>query len=138
MMRLAACLMLIASDLLAETVVANRTIRPQQILTEQDIRLEPGQHAGAFSDIGNAVGMEARVAIYPGRPVMRSAVGEPALIERNQAVELVYRRGGLRIVTEGRALGRGGSGERVRVMNLASRSILFGTIQDNGTILVSQ
>ena len=67
---------------------------------------------------------------------MRGAVGAPALVERNQIVELIFARNGLHIVTEGRALDRAGAGERVRVMNLSSRSTLFGTVTASGTVSV--
>lgn len=123
---------------LADTVVATRTIRPQEVISAQDVRLDQAQINGAFEKIEEVVGFEARVAIYPGRAVMRGQVGEPALVERNQMVELIYNQGGLRIVAEGRALGRGGEGERIRVMNVASRTVLFGTVAANGTIEVTR
>lgn len=122
----------------ADTVVATRTIRPQQIVTADAVRLDPADVPGAFASLDAVVGLEARTAIYPGRAVMQGALGVPALIERNQAVELVYAHAGLRIRAEGRALGRGAAGERVRVMNVDSRTVLFGTIGQDGTILVNK
>ena len=137
-MRALALLLAVAgAQAAADTVVATRTIRPQQIVTAADVRLDPARVEGAHADLSDVIGQEARVAIYPGRAVMKGSLGEPALIDRNQIVELVYARGGLRIVTEGRALGRGGVGERIRVMNLGSRAVLFGTIAEDGTIDVS-
>lgn len=122
----------------AETVVATQTIRAQQMVTADAVRLDPASITGAYSSLDAVIGQEARSAIYPGRPIMRGSLGEPALVQRNQAVELVYAYGGLRIKAEGRALGRGAAGERVRVMNVDSRTILFGTIAGDGTILVSK
>lgn len=128
----------IGAQAAAETVVATQTIRPQQIITEADVRLDKAVVPGAHADTQDVIGQEAKVAIYPGRPVMVSAVGTPALIERNAIVELVYRRGGLVIVTEGRALARAAAGERIRVQNLASRTTLFGTVTPSGKIEVNQ
>lgn len=122
----------------AETVVATQTIRPQQIITADAVRLDPAQVTGAYAALDAVIGQEARTAIYPGRAVMRGAVGQPALVDRNQAVELVYAHVGLRIRAEGRALGRGAAGERIRVMNVDSRSVLFGTISPDGSILVNK
>lgn len=129
-------LTLVASEAAADIVIATRTIRPQQIITMQDVRLDPQKLAGAHETLDVVVGREAKVAIYPGRAVMRGHVGAPALVARNQIVEVIYSSGGLRIVAEGRALGRAAVGERIRVMNLSSRSVLFGTVAENGTILV--
>lgn len=120
----------------AETVVATQTIRPQQIITADALGLDPADIKGAFSSLDAVIGQEARVAIYPGRAVMRGAVGEPALIDRNQAVLLVYIRGGLQIKADGRALGRGAAGERIKVMNVDSKTVLFGTIAPDGSVLV--
>ncbi|MGR3493696.1 flagellar basal body P-ring formation chaperone FlgA [Citreimonas sp.] len=130
--------LLAASAATAETVIATRTIRPQQVLTEADVKLDPATISGAHDKIDDVIGQEARVAIYPGRAVMRGTLGRPALVDRNQVVELVFDKGGLVITTEGRALARGGVGERIRVMNLSSRTTLFGTVAPNGSVIVSQ
>ena len=47
-----------------------------------------------------------------------------------------YMRGPLRIVTEGRALDRAAVGQPVRVMNLASRQTVSGTVAEDGSIEV--
>jgi flagella basal body P-ring formation protein FlgA len=137
-MRFALLAALVAWPACADTVVAKRTIRAQEVITAADIRLDPTSIAGAFESLDAVIGQEARVALYPGRAVMVGSVGAPALVDRNQIVEIVYNRGGLRIAAEGRALGRGGAGERIRVMNISSRSTLFGTIEPDGTVLVSK
>jgi flagella basal body P-ring formation protein FlgA len=130
--------LLLATNAAAETVVATRTIRPQQIVTAQDLRLDPAVVQGAHNSMAEVIGQEAKYIIYPGRAVMQGSVGAPAVVQRNQMVEMVFTRGGLRIVAEGRALARGGVGDRIRVMNTGSRTVLFGTISSTGTILVSQ
>lgn len=139
-MQLFRCLiaLCLAGPALADTVVATRTIRPQEILSFEDLRVDGAVVDGAYDKIEEVVGLEARVALYPGRAVMRGQLGLPALVDRNQIVELVFQRGGLRIVAEGRALGRGGAGERIRVMNSSSRTVLFGTIDTSGTVIVSE
>jgi flagella basal body P-ring formation protein FlgA len=51
-------------------------------------------------------------------------------------VSLVYRRGPLSILAEGRALGRGGVGDSVRVINIASRATVTGLVAPDGTLTV--
>ena len=43
---------------------------------------------------------------------------------------------GLRILTEGRALARGGVGDVIRVMNLSSRTTVSGRIAADGSVHV--
>lgn len=110
------------------TIVAARAVRSQTVLTAADLNLTPGSTPGAAARLEDAVGLETRVALYPSRPVLVSQLGPPALVERNDLVSLSYRHGPLTIETEGRALGRAGLGERVRVMNLTSRVTVTGTV----------
>lgn len=121
----------------AETLVAVRTIRAQELITAQDVMFSDVDVAGAMGDPQAAIGQEARVALYAGRPIRASDIGPPALIERNQIITLIFDRGGLQIATEGRSLGRAGPGEAVRVMNLASRVTISGRVLPDGRVLVS-
>jgi flagellar basal body P-ring formation protein FlgA len=121
----------------AETLVAARTIRPAEVIAARDVALVPGEIPGGLSDPAEVVGLEARVALYAGRPIRPGEVGPAAIVERNQIVLLVYRRNGLAITTEGRAMGRGGIGDVIRAMNLASRSTVTGMIGPQGALHVS-
>ncbi|MEO0939510.1 MAG: flagellar basal body P-ring formation chaperone FlgA [Pseudomonadota bacterium] len=139
MIRLAALLAFLApAPLLADIVVTTRTVRPEAILTLADLGTIPGQRADAFDHVADVVGQEARVALYPGRPIRLSDIGPPALVNRNQIVLLRYRGGGLVISTEGRSLERGGVGDRIRIMNLSSKATLFGYVEEDGSVRVVQ
>lgn len=122
----------------ADTVIAARNLRPGSVIMPTDLTFASGTVHGSFGEIEPIVGQEAKVAIYAGRPILVEHVGPPATVERNQLVRLVYTANGLTILAEGRALGRGADGQRIRVMNLSSKSSLFGTVQTDGTVLVSQ
>lgn len=120
----------------AESLVAARTIRALSVVTAQDLTVSGTVFPGALTDMIDAIGLETRVVIYPGRPVRPEDLAPAAIVERNQIVPLVYRHGTLAISAEGRALGRGASGDRVRVMNLASRTTVSGTIGPDGRVWV--
>ncbi|NDW32014.1 flagellar basal body P-ring formation chaperone FlgA [Salipiger sp. PrR007] len=130
-------LLLAAGPAGAEIVVAARTIRAQEVIAPEAVRLDPRRSEGAAETLEAVIGRESRVAIYPGQPVLKVQLTEPALVERNQLVDLVYDHAGLRITTEGRAMSRGREGDRIRVMNLSSRNLLFGTIGADGRVDVS-
>lgn len=132
------CCTLLAPPSAADTVVAARTLRANSILTETDLQVRPMETPGAFTELTPVLGQETRVTLYAGRPVRYGDIGPPAVVERNQIVTLRYSTGGLNILVDGRALGRGGPGDRIRVMNLASRAALFGAIQSDGTITIGR
>jgi len=120
----------------ADTLVAARTIRAQAVLTAADLALIEAEVPGALADPGQAIGLEARTILYEGRPIRAEDVGPAATVDRNGLVTLVFRRGGLTITAEGRALGRGGPGDRIQVMNLDSRTTVIGTVGEDGRVLV--
>lgn len=129
-------LILCAGPATADMLVAARTLRPQSILQPGDVTLIPGEAIGVLSAEDEALGMEARVVLYEGRAIRAADIGPVTLIERNQIVPLTYRSGELTILTDGRALDRGGAGDVIRVMNIASRSTVTGIVTADGHIRV--
>lgn len=125
-----------SSVALADVVVPTRTIRANAIITEIDVGIKAGELANGFDRVRDVIGQEARTTLYAGRPIRVDEIGPPALVERNQIVSLRFQSTGLVITTEGRSLERGGVGDRVRIMNLASRATLFGQIQPDGSVQV--
>lgn len=129
-------LLALSAPAAAESLVATRTIRAKTLIAPEDLTLVSAEIPGALTDPDAAVGLEARVAIYAGKPVRPGDLGPPTLVERNQLVTLVYLSGGLAISTEGRALSSGSAGEEIRVMNLGSRNTVTGRIGPDGTVYV--
>ena len=128
--------LLLSQAALAESVVATRTIRAKTLISADDLTLVSAELPGALDDPVLAIGQEARVSIYAGKPVKIGDVGSPTLVQRNQMVTLIYLTGGLSISTEGRALDRGAEGEVLRVMNLGSKNTVSGRVGPDGTVYV--
>lgn len=128
--------LLIPEMAIADSLVATRTIRAQSVLQIEDVSLVIAQIPNALGHIEEALGLEARVAIYAGQPILAADLGPAAVIDRNQIVSLAFRSGSLAILTEGRALARGGVGDVIRVMNLVSHSTVSGRISPDGTVHV--
>ena len=131
------CLPLVAGPAWTQSIVATHTIRSQAILTAADVSQIDQDIAGTYLSVAEVVGMEARVVLYAGRPIRIDDIGPPALIERNQIITLYYTSGALTIAAEARALARAGIGDRLRVMNLASRSVVSGWVQNDGSVSVA-
>jgi flagellar basal body P-ring formation protein FlgA len=120
----------------AETVIAAGTIRGQTLIMPSDVALVTGTTPGALADLADAIGMEAAVNLYAGRPIRPGDLRPPAIIERNTIVTLRYDHGGLLVITEGRALDRAAQGERLRVLNLGSRNTVTATAVSPGLVNV--
>lgn len=126
------------STVFSQTVVAAHTIRTKSVITLEDIVLLDTDSTGSIGDLDLVAGMEARSILYQGRPIRPQDIGPPALIERNQIVSIIYIDGSLVIMTEGRALNRGGLGDRVRVLNLSSKMAITGTVESSSQVRISQ
>lgn len=121
---------------IAETLVATQTIRSHTLLMPEHLGVSAATVPGALSHPDQAIGQEARVILYAGRPIRPGDIGPAAIIERNQIVTLRYRSHALSIATEARALGRAGPGDVLRVMNLASRTTVSGVVSPQGDVIV--
>lgn len=138
MLRMAFLLFLLAPVMAhADIVLAAKTMRAHSLLTVNDLKISQGELAGTYFAVEDLIGQETRVVLYAGRPIKIDDVGPPALVDRNQIVVLIYTTGGLSMATEGRAMARGGLGDRIRVMNLSSRSTVNGTILADGSVSVA-
>ena len=130
---LIACLPAMAQ---ADSLVATRVIPAQSVIVADDLTLVAADIPDALAATDAALGLEARVTLYPGRPIRAADIGPPALVERNGPVVIEYRAGALSIRAEGRSLARATSGEAVRVMNLASRTTVTGRRGPDGVVRV--
>lgn len=137
-MRALATLLLLAPGLAqAEALVATHVLRAGTVLTEADVTLVDAEIPGAITTLDAALGREVRTTVYAGRPLTPETIGPPAVVDRNQVVPLVFQTAGLAIVTEGRALARGGVGETIKVMNTSSHTTVLGVIGADGTVRVN-
>ena len=117
---------LLALPAAADPVRANRTLRVGEIVAAADL-------SGPAAPM---VGLEVRRAVYAGHPVGMADLGPPTLVRRNEVVTMNFTSGGIDLRAEGRALGDGGAGEVVEVMNLTSRRTVRATIVGSRTVEV--
>lgn len=129
---LAACMG--AGGAAAESLVAARAIPVRTVIAAADLAAGADQVPGALVDPQNAIGRETRVTIFKGRPIRPGDLTEPTAVERNDVVQIRFTAGPLEITATGRALDRGARGDRVRVMNLETRSIVGGVVAAQGLV----
>ncbi len=127
---------LTAGPAAAQSVIALNTIPAGTVIAADDLLVVPDDLPGAVASVAEAAGLTAAGAIYAGQAVRPSDLAQPALVERNALVTLVYARGPLRIAAQGRALDTAAAGGLVRVMNLASRNVVTGTVTAPATVTI--
>ncbi|MFN3723278.1 MAG: flagellar basal body P-ring formation chaperone FlgA [Paracoccaceae bacterium] len=120
-----------------DAIIPTRVVKAGQIIMATDLSVVPADVPGTITDPAMILGQEARVTLYPGRPIRENQVGPPTLVARNQVVSLSYFVGTLFILTEGRALDRGGVGDVIPVLNLSSRNRLQGRVLSDGSVTVA-
>jgi flagella basal body P-ring formation protein FlgA len=126
----------LAAPAAAQSVTVERPVRAGETLAPGMLAFAETRIVDGFADPRALDGLEARVNLYPGRPIRQVEVGAATVIRRNAVVPLVFVRGGLTIELEGRALQPAGAGEAIRVMNLSSRSTVTGVATAAGTVVV--
>jgi flagellar basal body P-ring formation protein FlgA len=121
-------------------VVARQPIARGALLRDEDLRVEERRldelPTTVVTDVDQAIGREARVALAAGKPLTSQGLATAALVKRGDVVRIAIERGGMRLSVAGEALETAGAGERVRVLNDSSKRELVGRVVDHGTVLV--
>lgn len=122
--------------------VPNRRIFPDEIVTRADIKLVemPMARLGAFTlqDMEQVEGMQVRRMLHPGRPVSRTSVEPPTVIEKGARVTIELSYGGLTLTATGRSLEDAHKGEVIRVVNLSSKKTVSAVAEAAGIVRVEQ
>ncbi|MEM1391342.1 MAG: flagellar basal body P-ring formation chaperone FlgA [Pseudomonadota bacterium] len=113
--------------------VAVELVRAGEAFTERNIKISDG---GDPSSKALLLGMAAKRTIYPGQAITPGNIKPADIIRRNQIVTVKYIREGLEITTTARAMDSAGAQASVSVLNLQSKQIVSGIVQNEGWVLV--
>ena len=129
----------LAISLLASTpiygggaLIATEVIRAGDALSESNTESD-GE--GLTENDQALLGREVRRTVYKGAAIRATNTRARRLVLRNQTVTIKYQSRGLEITMTGRAMGEGGAGDPVSVMNVASRQLVQGEIMSEGWVL---
>lgn len=115
-------------------LAAGAVLRPDD-LTE--MRLRAGTLRGEVArDPAQLIGMTLRRAAEPGRPVPLADLARPGTVMRGTPVLVRVATGNLSATTQGVALATGAPGDRIPVLNPASRMIVQALILPSGIVVV--
>lgn len=120
---------------LAANLPAGSVIRPEDI----EMRRVPLKFAesNGFARIEDLVGKALNRQTRAGMVLKPADVSEPKLVGRNELITIYFRTGGLTLTARGKALGDGGKGQVVPVLNTASNKIVQGVIVASGTVEIA-
>lgn len=122
--------------------VLSRRLLPGDIIRAEDIEIVelPWQrvHAFAVLEPKDLIGKQAKRMVAQGRPIQLQSVIPPILVARGDHVKIELERGGLRLVTTGKAIGDAHLGQEVRVVNLSSNKTITGIATAEGVVEIVQ
>ena len=111
------------------------------VLKDGDVGIERRARADVGRDIvvdlSQAVGLAARAALQPGRPLRSAELMKPELVSRNETVTLVFEIPGILLTVRGKALDGGAEGDTISVLNEQSKRTVQGVVVGPGRVMIS-
>lgn len=121
-------------------VVVRRPVERGALLTADDVEVEQRPLTSsadtALREVADAIGKRARVALATRRPVTLSMLASAPMVRKGDVVQLLIEAPGMRLSVAGEALESAGAGDRVRVVNPASKKEMTGQVVAHGTVVV--
>ncbi len=117
-----------------------RPIPAGTVIGEADLRMAElhAARVGALAalDPAGMIGMQARQALSPGRPVMRQSIAPPVVIRRGDIVTLTLHQGALALSVSARAMTDAHAGQELRVVNLSSNALVSAVAAGPGSVRI--
>ena len=123
-----------------EAVVLTHGVERNDILKAADVVVERRPKAEIGLDAAprdRAIGMQARKQLRAGQALRNADLSKPDLVQRDQAVTLIYDTAGLYLTVRGKAIEAGTEGDVVNVLNLQSKRTVSGTVVGRGQVAVT-
>jgi flagella basal body P-ring formation protein FlgA len=123
-----------------EAPVLTRDVDRNTMLKFSDVVMERRPKAEVGNDPANrdhVIGMQTRRQMRAGQALRRTDLTKPDLVERDQAVTLIYQAAGIYLTVRGKATEAGTEGDVVSVLNLQSKRTVTGVVIGRGQVSVS-
>jgi flagella basal body P-ring formation protein FlgA len=90
--------------------------------------------AGIVTSMNDLDGMETRRTLRAGEPVRPDDVRKPILVTKGSTVTIIFNAPGITLTAVGKAMGEGGMGETVTVLNPISYRQITCTVSGAGAV----
>lgn len=124
----------VEAAVLARDVDRNTLLKSSDIVIERRPRAEVGNNAASRDHV---VGMQTRRQMRAGQALHGIDLTKPDLVQRDQAVTLIYQTAGIYLTVRGKATETGTEGDVVSVLNLQSNRTISGVVVGRGQVSVS-
>lgn len=123
-----------------EVVTLARALNRGETIKQEDLILQRRPRVEAtvmpVTDIHQAVGFAARTTLQPGRPLHATDLMKPEIVQRNEAVTIVYQVPGIVLTIRGKATEGGAEGDFITVINEQTKRPVQGVIAGPGRIVI--
>lgn len=124
----------VEAAVLARDVDRNTLLKFSDVVMERRPKAEVGNDAAGRDRV---IGMQTRRQLRAGQPLHTTDLTKPDLVQRDQAVTLVYQTAGIYITVRGKAAEAGTEGDVVAVLNLQSKRTVSGVVVGRGQVAVT-
>ncbi len=125
-------------DLYQKVVVADRYLKRHQEIQAEDLRVMPINiqqlPPDAVTNPQEVLGKRMIVNLNGREPFRASLLEIPPLVKKGDVVNIILERNSLRISCLGEIKEAGRKGDRVKLVNLGSKTELFGRVVDAATV----
>jgi flagella basal body P-ring formation protein FlgA len=127
-------------EVLVDAVMTVRALGRYRPITAGDIEVRQVDLSelppNAVTDPEEVIGKRTKRAVYANRVLSTDLVELPPLVKRGDLVTIIARLEGLKITTLGEVKRKGRQGERIPVLNIDSRKVIFARVIDANTVAV--
>ena len=125
---------------ISEVPVLARRVLSGEIIGKDDIKWIKVRSARLQQDIilnaGDLIGKSPKRGLRGGNPVRTSEVQRPLLVAKRSLVTIVLQAPSMLLMSQGRALEHGSSGDTIRVTNTQSNKVIEAKIIGPGRVMV--
>jgi flagella basal body P-ring formation protein FlgA len=130
----------VKTEVLTAVVVTKRPLGRFKRIEPDDIHLREMDLADLPSNIitsvEEAVGKRTKRTLDAGIVLRSDLIEFPPLVRRGDVVTIIAETDGLRITTRGKIKERGCRGEKIKVVNINSKKVIYARILDSNTVKV--
>jgi flagella basal body P-ring formation protein FlgA len=124
-----------------EAAVVTRAFGRSEVIKAGDVGIERRPKAEAGSDVvgetQRVVGLAARRPLRLGQALRAADLMKPEVVQRNEAVTLIYEVPGMTLTFRGKAIDAGAEGDLVNVLNSQSKRTIQGTVAGPGRVIIT-
>ena len=122
-------------------VVATRRLAPGEAIRASDVRAvqvaDRGATGGAVTDVSQVIGQAPKRAIVAGQALTAADVGTQVMVAKGETVAMALDTPGMSLTAQGVALGPGGRGDVIQVMNPLSRAVVAARVTGPGRAVIA-